>query len=86
MELIHFLSKCIMELIHLCQKALLWSYLKLIHFQVDDAGKGWLEGEDVMIALRGVNSRLTEAEEEYLYRVSINFSGTGFLLLHGIAM
>jgi hypothetical protein len=36
---------------------------------VDDNGVGWLEGEDVMIALRGVNNRLTEAEEEYLYRV-----------------
>ena len=54
--------------------------------QVDDAGKGWLEGEDVMIALRGVNSRLTEAEEEYLYRVSNNFTGTDFLVLHRIAM
>ena len=54
------------------QKALLWSK-GLIDFQVDDAGKGWLEGEDVMIALRGVNSRLTEAEEEYLYRVRMKF-------------
>ena len=54
------------------QKALL-SSKGLIHLQVDDAGKGWLEGEDVMIALRGVNSRLTEAEEEYLYRVSNHF-------------
>lgn len=32
---------------------------------------GWLEGEDVMIALRGVNNKLTEAEEEYLYRVTL---------------
>jgi len=38
-------------------------------WQVDDDHVGYLEGEDVMIALRGVNNRLTEAEEEYLYRV-----------------
>ena len=28
-----------------------------------------------MIALRGVNSKLTEAEEEYMYRVSDYCSG-----------
>jgi hypothetical protein len=38
--------------------------------QVDDEGKGWLNGIDAMIALRGVNNRLTLQEEEYLYRVS----------------
>lgn len=47
---------------------------------VDDNGVGWLEGEDVMIALRGVNNRLTEAEEEYLYRV---LELTGFRITHG---
>ena len=36
--------------------------------------RGWLEGEEVMIALRGVNSKLTEAEEEYMYRVSNSWS------------
>jgi hypothetical protein len=40
---------------------------------VDEGSSGWLEGEDVMIALRGVNNKLTEAEEEYLYRVGIVF-------------
>ncbi|XP_052242011.1 titin-like isoform X5 [Dreissena polymorpha] len=47
---------------------------------VDDLGVGWLEGEDVMIALRGVNNRLTEAEEEYLYRV---LELTGYKITHG---
>ena len=39
--------------------------------QVDDECKGWLNGIEAMIALRGVNNRLTMQEEEYLYRVSI---------------
>ncbi|XP_052810083.1 DNA ligase 1-like isoform X8 [Mya arenaria] len=47
---------------------------------VDDTGIGWLEGEDVMIALRGVNNKLTEAEEEYLYRV---LELTGYQITHG---
>ncbi|XP_053398202.1 calponin homology domain-containing protein DDB_G0272472-like [Mercenaria mercenaria] len=47
---------------------------------VDEAKTGWLEGEDVMIALRGVNNKLTEAEEEYLYRV---LELTGYKLTHG---
>ncbi|XP_062602644.1 uncharacterized protein LOC134264356, partial [Saccostrea cucullata] len=36
---------------------------------VDDEGKGWLNGIEAMIALRGVNNRLTMQEEEYLYRI-----------------
>jgi len=32
---------------------------------------GMLEGEDVMIALRGVNNKLSDTEEEYLYRVGL---------------
>ncbi|XP_060607641.1 titin-like isoform X9 [Ruditapes philippinarum] len=47
---------------------------------VDEGSSGWLEGEDVMIALRGVNNKLTEAEEEYLYRV---LELTGYKLTHG---
>ena len=40
--------------------------------QVDDECKGWLNGIEAMIALRGVNNRLTMQEEEYLYRVSVH--------------
>ncbi|XP_065926680.1 uncharacterized protein [Magallana gigas] len=36
---------------------------------VDDECKGWLNGIEAMIALRGVNNRLTMQEEEYLYRI-----------------
>ncbi|XP_048769283.1 titin-like isoform X3 [Ostrea edulis] len=36
---------------------------------VDDECRGWLNGIDAMIALRGVNNRLTLQEEEYLYRI-----------------
>lgn len=47
---------------------------------MDDNGVGWLEGEDVMIALWLVNNKLTVAEEEYLYRV---LELTGFKITHG---
>lgn len=47
---------------------------------VDEEGIGWLEGQDVMIALRGVNNKLTEAEEEYLYRI---LELTGYNITHG---
>lgn len=40
--------------------------------QVDDECKGWLNGIEAMIALRGVNNRLTMQEEEYLYRVGVH--------------
>ena len=46
---------------------------------MDEGQSGWLEGEDVMIALRGVNNKLTEAEEEYLYRVCTVFSVKNFV-------
>lgn len=38
-------------------------------FQVDDDQKGWLTYEETLIGLRGVNPRLKDAEEKYLYRV-----------------
>ena len=37
---------------------------------MDEDKKGWLDSEDVFIALRGVNSHLTDTEEQYLVRVS----------------
>lgn len=39
---------------------------------MDDECKGWLNGIEAMIALRGVNNRLTMQEEEYLYRVGVH--------------
>ena len=38
--------------------------------QVDDERIGWLPFEDLFIALKGVNRALTDAEEEYMYRVN----------------
>jgi hypothetical protein len=37
--------------------------------QVDDERLGYLSPEQVMMGLRGVNRGLTDAEEEYIYRI-----------------
>lgn len=57
-------------------------YIHLRFFnQVDENKKGWLTGTDAMIALKGVNSKLTETAEVYLYRVSVLMISVS--LLHG---
>ncbi|XP_067676668.1 MAP7 domain-containing protein 1-like [Haliotis asinina] len=47
---------------------------------VDDENRGWLTGTEAMIALRGTNNRLTETEEEYLYRI---LEMTGYSITNG---
>ncbi|XP_046581386.1 uncharacterized protein LOC124288863 isoform X2 [Haliotis rubra] len=47
---------------------------------VDDEQRGWLTGTEAMIALRGTNNRLTETEEEYLYRI---LEMTGYSITNG---
>ncbi|XP_071114434.1 uncharacterized protein [Haliotis cracherodii] len=47
---------------------------------VDDEQRGWLTGTEAMIALRGTNNRLTETEEEYLYRI---LELTGYSITNG---
>ena len=40
-------------------------------FQVDEDGKGRLNSVETMIALRALNNKLSDTEEEYIYRVSV---------------
>ena len=38
---------------------------------VDEEGKGYLNCIETMLALKAINNKLTDQEEEYMYRVCI---------------
>ena len=49
----------------LSEMLVVWLYM-----QVDEKKEGWLDAQEVVIALRGVNTKLSLMEEEFLYRVN----------------
>lgn len=40
--------------------------------QVDEDDDGMLDFEETLMGLKGINRGLSDAEQEYIYRVSVN--------------